>query len=471
MAKNMTEGKPFKLILTFMIPVLCGGLFQNFYNIADSMIVGRFLGVDALASVGSTTYVNFFVVGWILGITSGFSILIAQSYGAGDEKGLKHYMAMSVYLCVFFAVVMTVGLFFVNERILRAINIPEDIFDMTRGYIGIIYAGLPVTILYNMLAATARALGDSKTPLYFLIISSLLNIVLDILFVAVLPFGVPGAALATVISQGVSAFLCLIYVGKKYEIIRFGRADSKFSMDSIWKLLKMGVPMGLQFSITALGGMLVQSSLNTLGETYIASYTAANKIQNVIMQAYPSLGTAMATYVGQNYGAGKYERIKKGVSTSVLIAGIYSVIIMIAAYFFLAPMVQIFAEDPTGRLQEIAKEMLHICLWFYFPLGLIFIYRNTLQGLGNGLVPMLGGVFELIARAVAVRILFEPFQFAGICMTDPAAWISALIPLIPYYYWYIHRRLKVEPGEKRLEWGNIGDNNKNVKNVIKKKLV
>ena len=184
MAKNMTEGKPLKLILTFMVPVLCGGLFQNFYNIADSMIVGRFLGVDALASVGSTTYVNFFVVGWILGITSGFSILIAQAFGAGDKKRLKHFMAMSVYVCIFFAVVMTIGLILVNEWILRAINIPVNIFDMTSGYIRIIYAGLPITILYNMLAATARALGDSKTPLYFLIISSLLNIALDILFVA-----------------------------------------------------------------------------------------------------------------------------------------------------------------------------------------------------------------------------------------------------------------------------------------------
>ena len=388
------------------------------------------------------------MVGWILGITSGFSILIAQAFGAGDKKRLKHFMAMSVYVCIFFAVVMTIGLILVNEWILRAINIPVNIFDMTSGYIRIIYAGLPITILYNMLAATARALGDSKTPLYFLIISSLLNIALDILFVAALPFGVPGAALATVISQGVSAVLCLIYVGKKYEIIRFGREDSKFSVQSIWELLKMGVPMGLQFSITALSGMIVQSSLNMLGETYIASYTAANKIQNVILQAYPSLGTAMATYVGQNYGAGKYDRIKKGVSTSVLIAGMYSIITMTAAYFFLAPMVQIFAEDPTGQLQEIAGQMLHICLWFYFPLGLIFIYRNTLQGLGNGLVPMLGGIFELIARAAAVRILFEPFQFAGICMTDPAAWISALIPLIPYYYWYIHKKLKTESKAK-----------------------
>ena len=406
------------------------------------MIVGRYIGVEALASVGSTTYLIFFVNGWIMGMTSGFAIMISQRYGAKDEKGLKHYVAMSVWLCVIMSVVLTIALLIFNEKLLRLVNTPADIFGMTKGYVTIMFAGIPVTIVYNMLSAIARALGDSKTPLYFLIISSVLNVGLDLLFVAVLHIGVEGAALATVLAQCVAAVLCLLYVWKKYEIIHFQKEHSHWNGQSVWKLMQMGVPMGLQFSITAIGGLIVQSSLNMLGATYIAAYSAANKIQNVILQAFPSLGSAIATYVGQNYGAGRVDRIKRGVRTSVILCGMYSVLIMVAAYFFLAPAVQIFVEDPTGQIQEISRQMFQICLWFYFPLGLIFIYRNALQGLGNGIVPMLGGVFELLARAVAIAVLFQPLQFVGICITDPAAWVSALIPLVPYYYWFTHRKLR-----------------------------
>lgn len=439
MAKNMTEGKPLKLILAFMFPVLCGNLFQNFYNIVDSMIVGRFLGVDALAAVGSTSSLNFLVVGWITGMTSGFGILVAQAYGAEDDKKLKHYVAMSMYLCIALAVIMTAGLLIANDGILRLMNTPDKIFADTSIYIAIIYAGLPATILYNMLAAIARALGDSKTPLYFLILSSILNIGLDLFLVAVIPLGVAGAAYATIASQAVSGILCLIYVWKKYEIIRFGKAERAVSLRSMRHLLAMGTPMALQFSITAIGTMIVQSSLNLLGSMYIASYSATSKIQNVVMQFYMALGAALATYVGQNYGAGKMERIKKGLNCSILATAAYSVVIMAVAYFFLPSLVKIFVADPTGELRAIAEQMFHISLWFYFPLGLIFLYRNTLQGVGNGLVPMLGGVFELLARALVVILLFEPLQFVGICISDPAAWVSALIPLIPYYYWYIKK--------------------------------
>ena len=396
MAKNMTEGKPLKLILAFMFPVLCGNLFQNFYNIVDSMIVGRFLGVDALAAVGSTTSLNFLVVGWITGMTSGFGILISQAYGAKDEKRLRHYVAMSTYLCVILAIIMTTGLLLANGWILTTMNTPEKIYADTWKYIAIIYAGLPATILYNMLAAIARSLGDSKTPLVFLVLSSILNIGLDFLLVAVIPLGVSGAAYATVAAQAVSGVLCLVYVWKKYEIVHFGKEERAISLRSILKLLAMGVPMALQFSITAIGTMIVQSSLNLLGSMYIASY-------------------------------------------SIGVTAVYSIVIMVVAFFWLPSFVKIFVADPTGELRAIAEQMFHISLWFYFPLGLIFLYRNTLQGIGNGLVPMLGGVFELLARGLAVFLLFEPLQFTGICICDPAAWVSALIPLIPYYYWYVRK--------------------------------
>ena len=446
MIKDMTKGTPWKLIFAFMVPVCCGNIFQNFYNIVDSMIVGRFLGVDALAAVGSTSSINFLVIGWITGMTSGFGIQLSQAFGANDQKRLRHYLAMSVYLCIGLAVLMTVGLLAANSAILQWMNTPENIFSDTAKYIGIIYAGLPVTILYNMLATVARALGDSKTPLYFLILSSVLNIILDFLFVAVLPFGVAGAAYATVLAQAVSAVLCLVYVWKKFPMIHFTKKDAGIKGTSIYNLLAMGIPMGLQFSITAIGTMIVQASLNTLGATYIAAYSATMKIQNIMIQIYPALGTAIATYTGQNYGAGEMKRIRQGVNACLIIEAIYSVFVMALSWSILPMAVRIFAEDPTGELQMIACQMFRISMWFFFPLGSIFIYRNVLQGLGNGLVPMLGGVFELIARALVIYVLFDSMQFIAICISDPAAWVSALIPLIPYYYWFMNKKLKTSGG-------------------------
>lgn len=442
--RNMTEGSPLKLILAFMFPVLCGNIFQNFYNIVDSMIVGQVLGVDALAAVGSTSSINFLVNGLIIGMTSGFGIMIAQSFGANDTKRLKHFVAMSTYLCVALAVLMTTILLLANHQILVWMNTPDKIFTDTRSYIGVIYAGLPIAILYNMLASIARALGDSKTPLYFLVLSSVLNIILDYVFVALLPFGVAGAAYATVLSQMVSAITCFIYVYRKYEIIHFSKADAKIVPKSFGILLTMGVPMALQFSITAIGTMIVQSSLNLLGSTYIASYSATMKIQNIVTQLYVALGSAMATYVGQNYGARKIKRISQGVKWSLLVVVLYSFINMTLSYYVLPSVVRIFVDDPTGELQRIATQMFHISLWFYIPLGMIFIYRNALQGLGNGFVPMMGGVFELFARGAIIFLLFDRFQFDAICWSDPGAWISALIPLIPYYYWYVNKLKKKE---------------------------
>ena len=442
MIKDMTKGTPWKLIFFFMVPVCCGNIFQNFYNIVDSMIVGRFLGVEALAAVGSTGSINFLVIGWITGMTSGFGIQLSQAFGANDHKRLRHYLAMSVYLCIGLAVLMTGGLLLANGLILHWMNTPEDIFFNTKKYIGIIYAGLPVTILYNMLATIARALGDSKTPLYFLVLSSVLNIILDYVFVAILPFGVAGAAYATVLAQAVSAVLCLVYVWKKFTIIHFTKKDAIIKGNSIYNLLSMGIPMGLQFSITAIGTMIVQASLNTLGATYIAAYSATMKIQNIMIQIYPALGTAIATYTGQNYGAGEMKRIKQGVNACLIMEAIYSVFVMSLSWSILPMAVRIFAEDPTGELYMIACQMFRISMWFFFPLGSIFIYRNVLQGLGNGFVPMLGGVFELIARAFVVYVFFDAMQFIAICISDPAAWMSALIPLIPYYYWFMNKKMK-----------------------------
>lgn len=444
MSKDMTTGNSTRLILLFAVPVLFGNLFQNLYTIIDTIIVGQYLGVNALAAVGSTGSLTFIVFGLVTGMTSGFGIMLSQAFGAKDEPMLRHYTAMSIYLCIAFSILMSVLLLSTNSMVLHLMNTPDTIYSDTYIYIAVIYAGFPVTVFYNLLAAIARALGDSRTPLYFLIISSVLNVILDFMLVAVFPLGVAGAAIATVIAQAVSAILCFFYTWKKYPSIHFHKEDAHMKLASIKALLAMGIPMALQFSITGIGTVIVQSALNLFGAVYIASYSSAMKIQGFAIQFYPSLGVAMATFTGQNFGAGKMRRIREGVRNSMICSAIYSVFLMAIAYFLFAPMITMFTADPTGELQQIATQFFHISLWFYPILGVIFIYRNTLQGLGNGLIPMVGGVAELLARALVIIFLTAPLGFLGILLSDPIAWVSALLPLIPYYYWYMAKQKKLE---------------------------
>ncbi|MGB8454609.1 MAG: MATE family efflux transporter [Anaerocolumna sp.] len=439
MPNDLTTEKPMKVIIGFTIPILIGNIVQQFYYVIDSIIVGQYLGVNALAAVGSTGSLTFLVIGLIMGMTGGFAILIAQRFGAEDMKGVKHYAAMSYYLCVFMAVVLTVGLLLANGWILKVMNTPEEIFPDTYRFIRVIYIGLAATIAYNILASILRALGDSKTPLYFLALSSIVNIILDFLFIAGFSMGVEGAGYATVISQAVASILCLIYMLKKYPILRLKKEDAHFSLTSVKRLIGMGAPMGLQFSITAIGSMTVQVALNGLGPIYIAAFTACGKIQNIITQPFPSLGASMATYVGQNTGAGRYDRVKEGVKADIIISLICSVISMVAVLVFGDILVRLFVTDNSGMVIEKAKIYFYAVAGFYPALGLIFVYRNSLQGLGYGLLTMLGGIFELFARVLVIIVLTKPFGFLGICFANPVAWISALIPLIPAYYHRIKR--------------------------------
>ncbi len=439
MTNDMSKGSPARLIISFMLPVLAGNIFQQFYNVVDSVIVGQFLGVNALAAVGSTGSVVFLVWGLVTGLTSGFSVILAQQFGAGDRKALCQYEGVSVWLCAVTGLLMTVALMLGLNPILRLMNTPEEIFGETRAYLGVLFAGILVTFAYNMLAGMLRALGDSRTPLIFLVIASVLNIVLDIVFILYCNTGVAGAAYATLIAQAVSALLCVSHIARKYEILKISRRDIRGDGYSIKKLLGVGIPMGLQFSITAIGTMIVQAALNGLGPVYIAGFSAAGKIGNIATQPFPSLGVAMATYTGQNMGAGRFDRVKKGVSAGFIICLVCSVVTGAAVYLFGPYMMQIFASGESGQMMEYGVEYLKISAWFYPPLSLIFLYRNTLQGLGDGLVPMLGGVFELAARFAAILILAEPFGYRGICFSDPAAWVMALVPLVPVYYWKMRK--------------------------------
>lgn len=442
MTNDMTKGSPIKLIIQFMIPMCLGNIFQQFYNIADSIIAGQFLGVDALAAIGSTGSLIFLVTGWLNGLTSGFSVWVAQWFGARKTDRMRHFIAMSIYICVAFVVVMTVGLLAANEPILRLMNAPENLLDDISSYMVIIYAGLVVTCAYNALAAVLRALGDSKSPLYFLIVSAVINVVLDIAFIVIFHMGVEGCAYATVIAQGISALLCLVYIIKKFPVLRLKKEDFRFSVNTVKKLLGLGIPMGLQFSITAIGTIIVQGAINVYGAVYMAGFSAAGKIQNIICTVFVAFGATIATYVGQNRGAGKMDRVKQGVRLTQMMILVCSVVLMAVIHFFGKYMIFLFIDPAETEVLHAAEIYFNIVSWAYPFLGSIFLYRNALQGMGHGFVPMMGGVFELVARAAIVFVAAANAGFAQVCMSDPAAWIAALIPLIPYYIWVMRKAEK-----------------------------
>lgn len=440
MTNDMTKGNPVRLILAFMIPTYLGNIFQQFYNLVDSIVAGRYIGVNALAAIGSTTSLIFLVIGWLNGITSGFAIMVAQSFGAKDYKKMRHFVAMSVILCLAFVVVMTAGLLVLNYPILRMMNVPDDIIGDTAAYMAIIYAGLLVTAAYNAFAAVLRALGDSKSPLYFLIISALVNVVLDVVFIVVFRMGVEGCAYATVIAQGISALLCLVYIVRKFEILKLGREDFRRDFAAMGQLLAMGVPMGLQFSITAIGTIIVQGAVNVFGAVYIAGFSAAGKIQSLVTSVFIAFGATIATYVGQNRGAGQMERIRQGVRSTQVMILIGSAFMFLIIHFFGEPLTYIFVDSSQTEVIAAAKLYFTTVAWCYPFLGSIFLYRNALQGLGYGFMPMMGGVFELIARSVVVAFVARAgWGFVGTCASDPAAWVAALIPIVPYYFYKIKK--------------------------------
>ena len=434
---DMTTGSPVRLIIRFMIPMFLGNVFQQFYNIADSIVAGQFIGVTALAAIGSTGSLMFFVTGWLNGLSSGFAILVSQWFGAKQYDRMRHYVAMSVYLAAAFAILMTAGLLIANEPILRLMNYSDDIMPDVKLYMGIIYAG--VTAAYNSLAAFLRALGDSKSPLYFMIISAAINVVLDIAFIVVFGMGVEGCAYATVIAQGISALLCFVYILKRFPILHLKREDFRVSFESFGRLLALGIPMGLQFSITAIGTIIVQGAVNIYGEIYMAGFSAAGKLQNLIATVFTAFGATIATYVGQNRGAGKMDRVKQGVRCTQIMILIWSVVLMVLMYFGGRYMTWLFISPSETEVVNAAVTYFHTVFWCYPFLGSIFLYRNTLQGMGYGLVPMLGGIFELVARSAIVMIVAGHTSFAGVCFSDPAAWIAALIPLVPYYFYKMHK--------------------------------
>lgn len=431
--KDMTQGSPMKLILGFSIPLLFGFLFQQFYSVVDTVIVGRFLGVEALAGVGSTGSVNFLIIGFCMGVCNGFAIPLAHKFGAKDYSGLRQYVANSMWLAILFAVVMTTATCLLCRPILVLMKTPRDIFDNAYIYIFIIFVGIPATYLYNMLSGIIRAMGDSKTPLVFLTLSSALNIALDLLCIIGFNMGVAGAAVATVVSQGVSGILCLFYMIKKFPVLKIQKEEWRPDSSHMRILCGMGIPMGLQYSITAIGSVILQTAVNTLGSGAVAAVTAASKVGIFFCCPFDALGSTMATYCGQNVGAKRLERIGEGLKACSVLGIIYSVIAFGILFLFGDKLSGLFVTSADAALLERARLFLIISSAFYIPLTFVNIVRFMIQGMGFSTFAIFAGVCEMVARSIAGLILVPAFGFTGVCFASPLAWLFADAFLFPAY--------------------------------------
>lgn len=449
MVKDMTQGSPRRLILGFALPLLLGNLFQQFYSLVDTVIVGKFLGVSQLAAVGATGSINFLIIGFCMGICSGFAIPISQKFGAKDESGLRRYVANSAWLSGIFAVVLTVLTVAMCRQILTWMKTPADIIEDAYSYIVIIFAGIPVIILYNMTSAIIRSMGDSRTPVYFLTLSAALNIGLDLFCILVLRMGVSGAAVATVVSQAISGVACLVYMVKKYEILRMRQGEAKAQPELMKRLFIMGVPMGLQYSVTAIGSVVLQSAVNTLGSIAVASVTAAGKISMFFCCPFDALGATMATYAGQNMGAGRPDRIRKGLREANIMGSVYSVLAFIVLSLAGKYIALLFVDAAETVILDNVQLMLMVNSAFYIPLAFVNIVRFLIQGIGYSGVAIFSGVFEMVARALAGFLLVPLFGFPAVCFANPLAWIFADLFLFPTYFRIMRRVEGVFAGKRQ----------------------
>lgn len=436
MNRNLTEGKPLRLILSFFVPLLLGNLFQQLYNMADTFIVGRYVGVGALAAVGSTGSLSFMVIGFTIGMCTGFSIPVAQAYGAGDLAEVRRCIIHQIYLAAGMTVLVTLIATLGTRPMLHLLNTPADIFEDAYAYIFTIFAGIGATILYNTFATISRAVGDSRTPLNYLFVASGLNIGLDILFILAFGMGVRGAAYATVISQLVAGALCMRSLYKKYPELRIRKDELAVDPKLLGRLMGIGMPMALQFSITAIGSIMVQGAINGFGSTTVAAVTAASKVQQLLSQPQEAMGAAMAPYCGQNLGASRLDRIKEGVKLANLCTLAFSALGFLIMLAFGNSIVSLFLSGDAAQIQEIMVLVRQVSMTnasFFWLLGILLILRNALQGVGYTLPAMLAGVVELVGRALVAFVLVKWWGFTAICFANTAAWICAVALLIPMY--------------------------------------
>ena len=430
MTKDMTQGRPLQLILLFSVPMMLGSLFQQFYNMADTIIVGRFVGVEALAAVGSVGGLSYLVLGFVNGIACGFAIPLARCFGARDGSGLRRYTANSVWLSLVFAAVLTVVTVALTRPILVLTNTPADIIDMADAYIRTIFAGIPFTLLYNVTSAFMRALGD-------------------IFFILAFDAGVFGAALATVISQAVAGVWSLLYMVKNFRELGWSKEEGRLSLPHCASLCMMGLPMGLQCSITAVGNIVLQAAVNGLGSAAVAAMTAGSKAGQILSVPLESIGTAMTTYTSQNLGAGSLPRVRQGVRTALGIGCIYSVASFIILHFADTLLIGMFldaSEDVGGTIMADARSFLFWNSVFYIPLAVLIVYRYSIQGLGFSGLAMFAGVFEMFARGLVGFYMVPVFGYWAGCIASPAAWFAACFFLLPAYHLVMRRLTSAQDG-------------------------
>lgn len=454
MGQNMTKGNPIKLIIMFTLPMLLGNIFQQFYSMADTFIVSRTIGVNAFAAVGSTGSISNLIIGLATGLTVGLSVITAQRYGKEDIKGIRKNLAASVLISAVVAVVLTIVSTLFTRQILEFMNTPAALMEDAHAYLVVIFAGISATVLFNLLSNVLRAIGDSRTPLLFLAIASILNIVLDYVFILGLGTGVEGAGYATIISQIVSSILCLVYIWKKVPVLRIRKEDWKVSKKEITTHLNIGLPMGFQASIISIGAIAIQITLNSLGATAVAATTAAEKINGIATMPLVSFGTTMATYTAQNFGAGKHDRIWDGVRKITRIVVVYSFAAATLLIVFGSKIAKLYIGETDPEILSMVQTYFITNSTFYFALALLFIYRNTLQGLGKSTAPTAAGIMELLSRVAVALVLVKPLGYLGVTIANPLAWFGALIPLVISYYSFKRTAIASEkdvPATKLLE--------------------
>ena len=439
--KEMTAGRIFPQLFYFTLPLLMGNLLQQTYSLVDAAIVGRFLGIDSLAAVGASSSVVFLILGFCNGCCGGFGIPVAQKFGARDYATMRRCVVVSLQLAAAMSLILAVVTGILCDDILRLMRTPDNIFDGAYIYLLITFLGIPCTFFYNLLSSIIRALGDSKTPFWFLLFSAVLNIVLDLFTIVTLGWGVAGAAIATVFSQGVSAVLCYVYMMRRFDILRTTPAERRFSWSIARILLNIGVPMGLQFSITAIGSIMLQSANNALGTACVAAFTAAMRIKMFFMCPFESLGIAMATFAGQNYGAGRPERILQGVKSASLMALAYWVFTFCVLMFGSETVALLFVDASEAEILKDTALFLHVSVTFFPVLGLLCILRYTIQGAGFTNLAMLSGVSEMVARILVSVIAVPVWGYIAVCFGDSTAWIFADAFLIPAFI-YVYKKIR-----------------------------
>ena len=435
MTKDMTSGNPLKLIIGFAIPMFLGMLFQQFYSMVDTVIVGKFLGVGPLAGVGSTSSLNFLVIGFCTGVCNGFAIPVSQMFGAKRDSELRRFVANSAWLCVIFSVVITTAIVACCRPLLTLMHTPEDIFEYAYVYIVIIFLGIPTTFLYNVTAAIIRSLGDSRSPVVFLAIASGINIVLDIVFIVAFHMGVEGPALATVISQGISGLLSLFYMKKKFEILRISKEEWKMRGSYMKTLCYMGIPMGLQYSVTAIGTLVIQAAINGFGSMTVAGVTAAQRINAFISCPIEAIGATMAPYSGQNMGAGKLDRVGKGLRDASLLGFVISAVLFVFVLLTGKQLSLLFLDTADAQVVAYSYRFLVFTAAGYCLLVLVNTVRFTIQGMGFSVFAITSGVLEMIARSLAGLVVVPLIGYTGICLAHPMAWIFADAFLIPAFFY------------------------------------